>query len=657
MSRARLFLLTAGIALLIPSGFRLWLYWRRAAELKGLSAQELLTMFWIGARLDAALLGLLFVPLALLLIAVPARRLDQTGRIARLYGLFLFLLLFSTEVPAIYFFRYFDFRPNYLVLDHIANPEVLSTVANGYPLLFIATLVLGLTAMTGLALWRLGRPGAHVRSGWLDRAVTALLLILSALAVRGTLDHRPLNPSLASFSSNRLANEIAANGTFNVLSEAYARLRGKYDTVASALEPLPRDAAVQQLKRLYGETGRLLGDADNPIRRIIENPERERPQNVVLVVLESFTARLIGSLGGQPSISPEFDRLAESGVLLENCYATGERTIQGLESTICSFPPLPGVGVVARPQSMQGFSTLASVLRDQRGYETLFLYGGQGIFDRMRGFFLQNGYQRFIEEQDFDEVRFKGSWGVCDEEVYAAADREFRALFARGQPFFGTILTVSLHSPWEYPEGRIQPLPEDTPRPAGFDYEELNTFLYADHALGGFIQKARDADYFKHTLFVFVGDHGVHLRGQRLVPIEEYRVAALLYAPELLKPGRISRATSQLDLAPTIMGRLGGSYRSTFFGRDLLRANEGQSLVPMIYKKQRYAGIRGSAAVILTGPGEYESLSIEGRPGPAQRFALGSRSEVHEQLLLMISSVAGIAEELLLNGHYNVGSP
>ena len=365
----------------------------------------------------------------------------------------------------------------------------------------------------------------------------------------------------------------------------------------------------------------------------------------------------MGSLGGRPAISPEFDRLASEGLLLENCYATGERTIQGLEATICSFPPLPGVGVVSRPQSMQGFSTLAAVLNQQRDYETLFLYGGQGIFDRMRGFFLRNGYQRFIEEEDFDDFVFKGSWGVSDEDVYAAADREFREIHGRGRPFFATILTVSLHSPWEYPEGRIQPLPEDTPRPGGFDYEELNTFLYADYALGNFIRQAGTADYFKDTLFVFVGDHGVHLRGKQLVPMDEYRVAALLYAPARLKPERISRAVSQLDIAPTIMGLVGGSYRSTFFGHDLLRDDPNRDLALMIYKKKRYAAIRGEDAVILTGPGDFESLALRQSGQQPQIFARATRTEAHEQLLLTVSSVTGIAEELLLSGSYTVERP
>ena len=117
--------------------------------------------------------------------------------------------------------------------------------------------------------------------------------------------------------------------------------------------------------------------------------------------MESFTGQLVGSLGGDPAQSPEFDALAREGLLLTHCYATGERTVQGLEAVISSFPPLPGVATVRRREASHGFATLASMLA-QRGYESVFFYGGQGIFDHMRGFFLSNGFDDFIAFDAYD---------------------------------------------------------------------------------------------------------------------------------------------------------------------------------------------------------------------------------------------------------------
>ena len=308
--------------------------------------------------------------------------------------------------------------------------------------------------------------------------------------------------------------------------------------------------------------------------------------------MESFTGRLVGALGGSPALTPELDRLAAEGVLFANCFATGERTVQGLEAIVSSFPSLPGVASIRRPQAQQGFDTLATTLR-ARGYDTLFLYGGQGIFDDMRGFFVGNGFDVFLEEKDFAEPVFRGAWGVSDEDVFRRALRELEQRSAAGRPVLAVILTVSLHSPWEFPPGRVEPLPADTRVPAGFERAELQNFRYADWAVGELVRQARGMPFFDETVFVFVGDHGVHLRGRELVPVDEYRVPAVFLAPRWLAPRRIERVTSQLDVAPTLMGILGGAYPTTAFGEDVLARPEGEGFAPMVYDRKRIALLRG----------------------------------------------------------------
>ena len=331
--------------------------------------------------------------------------------------------------------------------------------------------------------------------------------------------------------------------------------------------------------------------------RRVENPPGER-LNVVLVVMESFTGRLVGALGGSPALSPRFDALARDGLLLANCYATGERTIQGLEAVVASFPSLPGVSVVRRPEARFGFDTLASVLK-QRGYRTYFFYGGDASFDQMRGFFLGNGVDRVVEQGDFHDPNFRGEWGVSDEDLLRRAHREFERLSDRGERFFAVLLTVSLHSPWEYPPGRIEPLPPGSRVPEGFELAELNNFLYADWAIGDFMERAGRSRYADDTLFVLVADHGVHLRGRTVLPSEEYRVPVLFYSPERIPPRRIERVTSQLDVAPTVMGLLGGSYESRFFGTDVLADPTGEGFAPMIYRKTLHGVRAGNRLSIL----------------------------------------------------------
>lgn len=638
--------------LLIFTGFRLVLYFERRAELRTLTLTERLRIFWVGLRLDGVIVGRACAPVVLFAVVLPGAYFVGSRPFVLSYlGAVYFLCLF-VEICGLYFFRYYDCRLNYLVFEHGADKEVVQTVLREYPVVhafFISLLgvaaCLYLVAMT----ISLGLPQESAAVAWYwDRAGSFLGLLIVAFAMRGTFDHRPLNPSFASITTNRIANEIASCGVFNLLTEGIHQLRHVSPALKTLITLPSAEEAVGLARERLSTHGSLTDDSPNPLVRHVNGRAANEPLNVVLVVMESFTGSLVGCLGGQPALSPELDKLASEGVLLKKCYATGERTIQALEAAVSSFPPLPGVGVIKRPQARAGFSTLATVLKE-RDYETLFIYGGQGTFDEMRGFFMANGFDRFIEEKDFLNPTYRSTWGVSDEDLFHRADQEFRALDSRGRPFFATILTVSLHSPWEYPPDRMQPLPVDFPVPAGFKLAELNNFLYADYAIGKFIRDARQAPYFDRTLFVFVGDHGVHLRGADLVPIDEYRVPALFFCPSRLSPRQIAAVTSQIDLPPTIMAIIGGAYRSPFFGRDVIHHCANDPFAMAIYNKNRYGIVTERELIILSENGERLSYERNGADGGWRQavFSTAQRQQADQAAALL-----RVAEDLLVSSRY-----
>jgi phosphoglycerol transferase MdoB-like AlkP superfamily enzyme len=639
-------------ALLILSGFRLWLYSKRRAELRGLSRVERIRLFWTGFRLDSVIVSRGCLILVMLALLIPEWMVPLSRPYLLVYVGIFYFVLFLAEIAGYYFFRYYDFRPNYLVFEHGADREVLKTIVRGYPVLRIVLLsAVGMCA----TIWVIGSTDfieAKVEISELpwfwDRWGTFIFLLLTGFATRGTLDHRPLNPSLSSVSSNRIANEIAGCGLFNVMYEWRQHFKKKFTALKSIVKLPSPNEAVRRCRSRLSAHGRFTDDSPNPLVRLTRGATKNTPLNVVLVVMESFTGRLTGCIGGDPAISPEFDKIAAEGVLFEKCYATGERTIQALEGAVCSFPPLPGEGVVKRPQARQGFASLAEVLKE-RGYSTLFLYGGQGIFDQMRAFFVANGFDRFIEEKDFTDPEYRSAWGVSDEDLFRRADQEFRALHAQGRPFFATLLTVSLHSPWDYPSGRIDPLPASTAVPAGFSLEELNNFRYADYAIGKFIRDARGAEYFDNTLFVFVGDHGVHLGGRDLVPIDEFRVPALFLAPPHLQAKRIHEVASQIDLPPTIMGIVGGDYRNPFFGNDALKVKLDGNFATVIYNKKRYGVVSARELIVLTETGEQLAYQKADSGGVWRQVPLtGELSERSKDAVATLR----VGEDLLVSGRY-----
>ncbi len=586
----------------------LWVLWicgvalgslTRAALLSGVDPQldltgsEILRALWVGCRLDASISAYMAAPL-LLLIPFSRSSSQRPRRIAtRLtatWALLAWTILVLSSGADWAFLRFFGYRMNYLVLDHAGDREVLlSLVEMPYVWQSVSLAAFALLVSLAAICWR-RQSLLRLRErsvGWGRGTALATLVLMVAFA-RGTLDHRPINPAAASIGPHRALNEIASSGLFAVAYEGFRRTRGEQIRVEEVAGKLPPEEARARAAQLTSHRKR-------------DGPER-RPRNVVVVVMESFTGRLVGAMGGEPALSPEFDRLADEGLLLTHCYATGERTVQGLEAVVASFPPLPGVSIVRRPEAQRGVATLASAAQ-RHGYDTLFLYGGQGIFDHMRSFFVGNGFERFIEERDFEDPVFRGSWGVSDEDLFARANREFEARAAQGQPFLAVLLTVSLHAPWEFPPGRVQSLPEDMNVPEGFERRELENFLYADFAVGKFIRQARSYAYFDDTLFVFVGDHGVHLRSRALVPAEEYRVPALLLAPGTVPPGRIDAVTSQVDLAPTILSLVGWDPEPDFFGRDVLAASERDPMAVLLYRKERYAVRRANRLTVLAKEG------------------------------------------------------
>lgn len=656
MRRTAWCLVLAALCLAIPGLARGVLALARGADLTGLAAAQIADLFLTGLRLDAIIAGSIVLPVAALLVLAPERWLTRTLFALRFHAGLAFFLLGFAEIAGYYFFRYYDLRPNHLVLEHAADPEVISTLLAGYPVGWILALSLALALLATWGLVQLAgraQTPASRRGALADRLAALLLLLLSGLAMRGTLDHRPLNPTFAARTPNRVANEIAGSGVLNLATEIVQRQARVYQPLASVVPPLPEAEALARARAQLARSGDWLEGAPSPLARRVSAPARAKPLNVVLVVMESFTASLVGTLGGSPALTLEFDRLAEQGVLFERCYATGERTVQGLEAILSSFPSLPGVSAVRRPQALHGFETLASTL-GARGYDTLFLYGGQGIFDDMRGFFVGNGFDVFLEERDFENVGFRGAWGVSDEDVFRRALAELEQRSAAGRSVLAVILTVSLHSPWEFPPGRVGALPADTPVPPGFERAELENYRYADWALGELVREARSKPFFDDTLFVFVGDHGVHLRGRELVPIDENRVAALFYAPAQLAPRRIARVTSQLDVAPTLMGILGGDYASTFFGEDVLRNPAGEGFAPMVYDRKRIGLLRGSRFGVFLENGDELAFEREAGGGGFAPVPLGPRErDEHRDGAALLQ----MAETLLLEGRYRTTPP
>jgi phosphoglycerol transferase MdoB-like AlkP superfamily enzyme len=527
-----------------------------------LTLRNVAEVFGVGAFFDVLTLVYLGAPLAAWLAFAPARVL-QTRWHRRLVAAAVFATTFAFAfgaVAEVLFWGEFASRFNFIAVDYLVyTREVAGNIRESYPLPWLLGGVLAATAALFLAVRplvaRVGARHAHDLPRGPRYALGALALALP-LAAFALVDERDKE-----LSDNRFVNELSGNGVYELFAAFYDN-QLDYGALYPRVEI--GDAFEVLHERLATPGAHFVGSAPTGILREVRSPGPERRLNVVLISVESLSAAFIEAFGGKGGLTPNLDRLAHESLLFSRTYATGTRTVRGLEALALSVPPTPGQSIVRRPDN-EGLSSLAAVF-NAKGYESLFLYGGYGWFDDMNRFFSANGY-RVVDRTAIprEAIHSENVWGVADEDLFDAAVREFDAQHATGRPFFAHIMTTSNHRPFTYPDGRV-----DIASGAG----RAGAVKYTDWAIGHFIDAARARPWFRDTVFVITADHTAGAAGKSDLPLERYHIPLIVYAPGHVAPGRVDRLTSQIDVGPTVLGMLGFSYTATFFGQDVLHADD-----------------------------------------------------------------------------------
>ncbi len=553
-------------------------------------------------------------------------------------GSFLFwavqVFLLFTEF---YFFEEFRSRFNTVAVDYLLYPdEVVGNIRESYPL-FTIIAICGAIALAWvlLAFWMFRGMWTQTvpsKSRFLRFAGVAALAVALLFTVRmeGT-----------QFSRDRTLNEIANNGSISFVNAAITR---NLDYAAN-FRTLPRDEAFARTRTILASPkSTFVGDQYSLLRQVAGDPKKPK-LNVVLLLEEALGSEFWGSLGRANTLTPEMDKLAtEEGILFTNIYASGNRTVRGFEGVFSSFPPLPGDSIVKRDRS-ENVESLARILK-RDGYNTLFLYGGRGLFDGMRSYALENGWDRFIEQKDFEKPTFSTIWGVCDEDLYARSIEEFRKLNEAGKPFFGTLLTVSNHKPYTYPRGRIPDDPEK-PKPT-----RQKAVKYTDWALGQFFQAAKKEAFWTNTIFVVVADHGARVYGAQEVPIFSYEIPLVILGPAVVKaPQRIGTLGNSLDVGPTLLGLLGRPYETLFFGRDLL--NDPPDYAHALLNHNRSIGMYADARMVILGL-QKSIRYYDGDPKITKLKPIDSPTPEFLELEKNATALFQVADELYMNRKYRI---
>jgi phosphoglycerol transferase MdoB-like AlkP superfamily enzyme len=582
-------LLLLGLAIFSLSriGLVAW-QWQRVAA-TGIVGQILVQ----GVRADLIMLGyLIVVPLVLSPLLAHQKTLGLWKNLTVAWGTFALIFIVFMELSTPQFVMQYDVRPNRLFIEYLSYPaEVMSTLWHGFRIALV--LGVGFTILLGTAIYKLLKAASADMVAWKPLKLLALwplLVLLVAFQIRSTLAHRPANPALFALTGDAMVNSLIINSPWSVL-DAWGAMSHEANS-SEIYGKYPREKVFEVVKSAPWLRNEQFTSADFPtLHKQVAAIQRERPLNLVIVLEESLGATFVESLGGLP-VTPELEKLKKEGWWFEQLYATGTRSVRGIEAVVAGYPPTPARSVVKLSLSQQNFYTLAAGLGKQ-GYHTEFVYGGEAHFDNMRSFFTGNGFQKVVDRRDMNPV-FEGSWGASDEDLFDKSLERLKTLHASGKPFFSLIFSSSNHEPFQFPDGRIKL----------HDAEKQtvnNAVKYADYALGRFIAEAKKQDYWKDTVFLIVADHDNRVYGDSLVPIKKFHIPGLILGADV-QPKRIATIASQVDLAPTLLSLLGVSSEHPMIGRDLARDSDtpGRALIQF---DNYFAWLEGSSATILR-PGQ-----------------------------------------------------
>jgi len=535
----------------------------------------ILATFLLGLFYDVIAYFYYIIPFVIYLFLVPKKIFNT-----KLHKVLALLIFFSVIYAVVFnsfsewfFWEEFGKRFNFIAVDYLVyTHEVIQNIRESYPM---PLLILVIFIITGAIFWMLSKKTKMFRrlfedeSTYKERSIVTLVLLLVPVVVFALLNKQTLTTKV---SDNRYNQELSKNGFYSLFS-AFRNNELDYDEFYITKET---DRVLADYRSLVKtEQSHFVSDDLNNTLRFIKHQGDEKKHNVMLVMIESLSAGYMGIYGDSKNLTPHIDALTQKSLFFSNFFATGTRTVRGMEAVTMSVPPTAGRSIVKRPDNHKMFGM--GWVFNEKGYDNKFIYAGHGYFDNMNAYFGSNGF-KIVDRNSFskDEIRFSNVWGVCDEDLYDKSLKEADISYKKKKPFFSFIMTTSNHRPYTYPDGKID-IPSHTGRWGGVKY--------TDYAIHKFLEKAAKKPWFDDTLFVFVADHNGGSSGKNDLPLFRYKIPFFIYAPSLIEPKTITKLSSQIDLSPTLFSLLGWEYKSKFYGKDILNDNFIQRALVGNYQK------------------------------------------------------------------------
>ncbi len=566
----------------------------------------LLRTFSTGLLFDIGTISFFAVPYLLYLLVIPIKwygsLLDKT---ITGFGFFLGILIICFSFFGEFtFWDEFQRRYNFIAVDYlIYTYEVVKNINESYPL---PILIGSLSALVALTLFLTSKFGGFRKTYQNETTFKQKLVAALPWFAISVVCVLFVNNDQAEWSKNRYNNELSKAG----IHSFFAAFRNNELAYSEFYKNIDEKEAFADVKAEFADSGdTFLHPSENKILRNIKNNDSlntEQRPNVIFICIESLSGNYLNTLGSDLNITPTLDSLANESLFFTNLFATGTRTVRGMEAITLSIPPTPGRSIVKRKNNT-GLFTIGEVFK-KKGYERNFFYGGDGYFDNMNTYFGGNGFNIVDRGRGFlldksitttrtnigdDEVTFENAWGVCDADIYNKVIKEADKAHETGLPFFNFVMTTSNHKPYTYPEGKID-IPSGTGR--------NGAIKYTDHAIGEFLKTARTRPWFENTVFVIMSDHCASSAGRWELDVQNYHIPALIYNLPKTVPQKIDKLSSQIDMFPTLFASLGWDYESNLFGQNILKMKSGDERA--LIGNYRKLGYLKDNKIMVLGDGE-----------------------------------------------------
>ncbi|MET6991683.1 LTA synthase family protein [Sediminicola arcticus] len=563
---------------------------------------EVLRTFFTGLFFDIGTISFFTIPYLIYLMILPNRWVGSIlDKSITFFGFFLGLfIIYFSFLGEFTFWEEFQRRYNFIAVDYLVYTyEVVKNINESYPLPILISILLLLVFSSLYLVVKLGlfKNTFHDKPSFKSKlnGMTPWVLIMIFFSTVVTNQQ-------SEWSLNTYNNELSKAGIYSF----FAAFRNNELSYKEFYPNIDLDKAFDVVQADYIKFGdKMLDPGNKSIYRGIHNTDSLAVvaiPNVIFICIESLSGKFMNALGGDQNITPVLDSLANESIFFTNLYATGTRTVRGMEAITLSIPPTPGSSIVKR-QNNRDLFTIGEVFKVE-GYERNFFYGGDGYFDNMNTYFGGNGFNIVDRGRGFlldtsintkrtniedSEVTFENAWGVCDQDVYNKVIMEADKAHASGTPFFDFVMTTSNHKPYTYPEGKID-IPSGTGR--------NGAVKYTDFAIGEFLKMASTKPWYKNTVFVIMSDHCANSAGKGELDVQNFHIPAMIFNAPNGTSKKVNTLCSQIDIFPTLFGLLNWDYSSNLFGYDIFKMTpkEERAFIGN-YRKLGY--LKGNKVLVL----------------------------------------------------------